>query len=187
MPKSIAEFYSVEMRDESRFAALNPQQCVELITACVEAMNAAGGTWWGSWVDRKTYPTVLRLVEGQPFRVESKHLAGLMVFSALARLDNEHAVGTSYRLAFDPDPTKIDWGLPRKMQATHFSSINSQAIALPDAHRPLLEMADVAAYTLAQSLVAESRRSSATDRKARHFPPILKLMDMRVSRFEYRP
>jgi hypothetical protein len=179
--------FSGDARRRSRFAALNPQQCVELITACVEAMNAAGGTWWGSWVDRKTYPTVLRLVEGQPFRVESKHLAGLMVFSALARLDNEHAVGTSYRLAFDPDPTKIDWGLPRKMQATHFSRINSQAIALPDAHRPLLEMADVAAYTLAQSLVAESRRSSATDRKARHFPPILKLMDMRVSRFEYRP
>jgi hypothetical protein len=48
-------------------------------------------------------------------------------------------------------------------------------------------MADVAAYSLAQSLVAESRRSSATNRKARHFPPILKLMDMRVTRFEYRP
>jgi len=116
-------------------------------------MNAAGGTWWGSWVDRKTYPTVLRLVEGQPFRVESKHLAGFMVSSALARVDIEHAVGTSYRLAIDPDPTKIDWGLA----------------------------------TLAQSLVAESRGSSATDRKARHFPPILKLMQMRVSPVEYRP
>jgi cation diffusion facilitator CzcD-associated flavoprotein CzcO len=34
----------------------------ELITACVEAMNAVGGTWWGTWVDRKRYPTELRLV-----------------------------------------------------------------------------------------------------------------------------
>src|SRR5580700_5033957 len=81
-------------------------------------------------------PTVLRLVEGQPFRVESKHLAGFMVFSALARVDIEHAVGTSYRLAFDPDPTKIDWGLATRTQATHFSRINSQAIVLPDAHKP---------------------------------------------------
>jgi hypothetical protein len=85
-------------------------------------------------------------------------------------VDIEHTVGTSYRLAFDPDPTKIDWGLASKTQATHFSRINSQAMVLPDAHKPLLEMADVAAYTLAQSLVAETRGSSATDRKARHSP-----------------
>jgi hypothetical protein len=45
-------------------------------------------------------------------------------------------------------------------------------------------MADVAAYTIAQSLVADL---NANDAKARLFPPILKLMQMRVSRIEYAP
>ena len=56
---------------------------------------------------------MLRLVEGQPFRVESKHLAGFMVFSALARVDIEHAVGTSYRLqtARSPKGPLIVWRL----------------------------------------------------------------------------
>jgi hypothetical protein len=184
MPKSIAEFCSLDTRGAGLLLRRSIQkQCVELITACVEAMNAVGGTWRGSWVDRKKYPPELRLIDGQPFRVETKHLAGIVVFATLARVDIEH-VDTGYRLAFDPDPTKIDWGLARKVQATHFSRINSEAIALPVAHKPLLEMADVAAYTLAQSCLADS---GANDRKARHFPRILKLMDMRVGILEYRP
>jgi hypothetical protein len=166
-----------DARRRSPFAALNPHQCVELVTECVAAMNAVGGTCRGCWVNRKIYPTELRLVEGQPFRVEPKHLAGLMVSAALVNIE-------SYRLAFDPDPTKIDWGLARKMQATHFSRINPQAIALPYAQRPLMEMADIAAYTLAQSLVANVE---VNNRKARRFRSILRLMDMRVSIFEYRP
>jgi hypothetical protein len=173
-----------DARRRSPFAALNPRECLELITACVEAMNAVGGTWWGTWVDRKRYPTELRLVGGRLFRVEPKHLAGFMVASALARVDIDYGAGSTYRLAFDPDPTKIDWGLANKVQATHFLRINSQVVALLDAHKPLLEMADVAAYTLAQSCLADS---GANRRKAQHFPPILKLMDMRVSIFEYRP
>ena len=35
--------FSGDARRRSRFAALNPQQCVELITACVEQPAAPGG------------------------------------------------------------------------------------------------------------------------------------------------
>jgi hypothetical protein len=51
-------------------------------------------------------------------------------------------------------PTKIDWGLARRMQAAHFARVHPNAIQLPDAHKSLLEMADVAAYALAQSKLA---------------------------------
>jgi hypothetical protein len=87
-------------------------------------------------------------------------------------------------LAFDPDPTKIDWGLAKRTQATHFARTHPQAITLPEVHKPLLEMADVAAYTVAQSLLADL---NPKDKKARHFPAILKLMNMRSSRFAYTP
>jgi hypothetical protein len=111
--------FSGDARRRSLFEALNPRQCVELITVCVEAMNAVGGTWWGGWVNRETYPTDLQLIKGKRFRVDTKHLAGLAVFAALIAVQQN--VGPRYRLAFDPDATKIDWGLARKMQATHIS------------------------------------------------------------------
>ena len=174
--------FNGDARHRSPFSALSPDQCVGLVTACVEAMNAVGGTWWGCWVCRDEYPTELQLLEGDLFRVETKHLTGLVVHGALVCV--QHHVGPDYLLAFDPDRTKIDWGLARKMQATHFARTHPQAVDLPDAHKPLLEMADVAAYTVAQSLLADM---NANGRKAHRFPAVLKLMQMRSSHLEYKP
>jgi hypothetical protein len=171
-----------DKRRKSSFNALSSDNCGELVVDCVNAMNELGGTWWGSWVDRDAYPTDLQLIEGQRFRVESKHLAGLVVYGALVCV--QHHVGSEYQLAFDPDPTKIDWGLAQRMQATHFARTHPQAVKLPDAKIPLLEMADVAAYTVAQSLLADM---DPNNRGARRFPAILKLMEMRSSRLAYTP
>jgi len=141
-----------------------------------------GATWFGCWVDREKYPRKLQLVDGQAFQVEAKHLAGILVNAALTTL--HHHDGSDYQLAFDADPTKIDWGLARMQQATHFARTHAQAVKLPVSHQSLLEMADVAAYTLAQSLIAGLRPNN---RKARNFKGVLETMQMRISRFEYLP
>ena len=89
-----------------------------------------------------------------------------------------------FDLAFDPDRTKIDWGLVQRMQATHFARVHPNAIQLPDAHKPLLEMADVAAYALAQSRLAALEPNN---RKPRQFSDLPTLMRMNVIEFAYRP
>jgi hypothetical protein len=89
-----------------------------------------------------------------------------------------------FDLAYDPDPTKIDWGLVRRLQATHFSRINPNAIKLSNAHKFLLEMADVAAYALAQSRRAELEPNN---RKPRQFSDLPTLMGMNVVEFAYCP
>ena len=99
-------------------------------------------------------------------------------FGALAPLN----AAPTYQLAFDPDPTRIDWGLIRRQQATHFSRTHPNAIELPEVHKPLLEMADIAAYTAAQSLLADREPGN---RKARRFPPLLRLMAMKLVKFAY--
>jgi hypothetical protein len=71
-------------------------------------------------------------------------------------------------MAYDVDRTKIDWGLANRMQASHFARTHSNATGLTDDQRSLLELADVAAYTLAQSLLADLQPNN---RKARRFPP----------------
>lgn len=174
--------FQADARSRSQFKALAPDRCIELVTACVDAMNAIGGTWFGCWVDRDSYPTELQLVEGVKFRVEAKHLAGIVVQGALQCV--KHHVGADYRLAFDPDPTKIDWGLAARLQATHFARTHPQAITLPGAQKSLLEMADIAAYTIIQSLAADL---APNNRKAQNFPAILKRMQMRTSHLTYSP
>lgn len=171
--------FVADARAKTPFKNLSPQECVELIIASVKAINSLGGTWFGCWVDRGKYPRELQLVEGRPFRVETKHLAGLVVQSALFVLDDH--VGSNYQLAFDPDPTKIDWGLTRMQQATHFARTHPQMVKLPISYQPLLELADIAAYTVGQKML------KPTNRKAKHFKSILQTMQMRTATLEYRP
>ena len=139
-------FYG-DSRRRFGFRSLDPPGCVKLISDCIAAMNMLGATWWECWVNRDEYPTDLQLVGGERFDVQAKHLAGVVVQSALVALHHRSG-GPHYRLSLDPDPTKIDWGLANRVQATHFQRTHPQAIALPEGHKPLLEMADVAAYTL---------------------------------------
>lgn len=170
--------FNADARARSPCKDLSVEECVELVAASVKAMNSLGGMWFGCWVDRSRYPRELRLLNGRPFHVEAKHLAGIMVQSALTH------VSSDYQLAFDADPTKIDWGLARMQQATHFARVHPRAVRLPISHQSLLEMADVAAYTLAQSLIAGLKPNN---RKARNFKGVLEIMQMRISYFEYSP
>jgi hypothetical protein len=177
------EIFAGDRRRKSAFRILNPNEVHELISECVEAVSGSGATWWGAWVDRQRYPLQLQLGQQErPFDVTAKHLAGLACFSALVNL--EHNVGPEYRLAFDPDPTKIDWGLARRMQATHFARTHSNAVPLPDEQQPLLEMADIGAYAVAQSFLADLEPGN---RKAKRVAPLLKLMRMSIGRFAYAP
>jgi hypothetical protein len=174
--------FAGDARRKSPFKALTPDDVHELLKECVIRMLTLGGTWWGAWVNKTTYPRHLQIKDGKPFAIMDKHLAGMVAFGALVMM--EHFVGPEYRLGFDPDPTKIDWGMMRRTQATHFARIHSNVADLPDEHKPLLEMADVAAYTLVQSLMADF---APGNRKAARFPELLKLTAMRSSEFAYTP
>jgi hypothetical protein len=171
-------------RQKSPFNALSLDDCQSVLFECVEAMNRISATWWGGWVDRERYPTELRLVECEQFAVSNKHLAGLAVVTALKAM--EHHVGSHYRFAFDPDPTKIDWGLASRLQATHFARTHPQAIDLDDVARLLLDMADITAYTIAQSLLVDHAPPNLKPWQL-EFPKLLKLMQMRAARFAYTP
>lgn len=70
------------------------------------------------------------------------------------------------------------------MQGTHFARVHPNAIQLPDALKPLLEMADVAAYALAQSKLAVLEPNN---RKPRQFSDLPTRMGMNVLEFAYRP
>jgi hypothetical protein len=174
-------FYG-DARAKSAFSHLNPDDLHEILAECVDAMRGLGGSWYGAWIDSARYPRQLQLVGGKPFQVEDKHLAGLACFAAVVGAEHDH--GTAYRLAFDPDPTKVDWGVARRCQATHFARTHSNRIELPEEHKQLLEMADVAAYSLAQSLISINE---PTNWKAARFARLMKLMQMRTGEFAYTP
>jgi hypothetical protein len=171
-------------RLKSPFKRLSWQECHVMLGECVDAMLQLSGSWWGSWADRDFYPSELQLVQGERFTVTSKHLAGMCVFTALFNMS--HFMGAEYRLAFDPDPTKIDWGLVRRTQATHFARTHPQATDLVGAQRSLLEMADIGSYTLVQALFVSYAPPSL---KPWHMPfsDLLKRMQMRSCQFAYPP
>jgi hypothetical protein len=171
-------------RLKSPFKRLSWQECHVMLSECVDAMLQLDGSWWGSWADRDFYPSELQLVQGERFTVTSKHLAGICVFTALVNMS--HFMGAEYRLAFDPDPTKIDWGLVNRTQATHFARTHPQATNLVGDRRSLLDMADIGSYTLAQSLLVSYAPPTL---KPSHmpFPDLLKRMQMRSCQFAYPP
>jgi hypothetical protein len=171
-----------DARRKSAFKHLRVDDIHELLVECVLRLNSLGASWWGAWADQRAYPKELQLVDGERFAVSTKHLAGLVCFAALSSM--EHRVAAEYDLAFDPDPTKIDWGLVRRQQATHFARVHPNAIELADPHKSLLQMADVAAHTLAQSQLALLEPGN---RKAKRFPVLLKRMSMEIARFAYEP
>src|SRR5262249_34432624 len=101
-------FHAVARR-KSAFKHLTVDDIHELLVECVQRLNNLGASWWGAWVDQRAYPKELQLLEGERFAVGSKHLAGLVCFAALSSM--EQRVASDYDFAFDPDVTKIDWGL----------------------------------------------------------------------------
>jgi hypothetical protein len=134
------------------------------------------------FVTQSMAPRVLRLIEGQAFPVTEKHLPGMTFFAALTNM--EHFEGPAYRLAFDPDSTKIDWGLASRVQATHFARIHAQRIDLSSQQLILLEMADIAAYALAQTKHYESRPE---DRKGGRYRRLAAAMLIKSVEFAWRP
>lgn len=67
-----------DARRKSPFKTLKPNELHQLVRACVAQMNTLGASWHGAWVDRTQYPQQLQLVDGKPFAVTTKHLAGLV-------------------------------------------------------------------------------------------------------------
>jgi hypothetical protein len=171
-----------DARRKSPFKKLTSNDLHQLVRECVAQMNTLGASWCGAWVDQTRYPQQLQLVDGKPFAVTPKHLAGLVCFVALMGMIEHNK--EDFDLAFDPDPTKIDWGLVQRTQATHFARVYPNTIQLPDAHKPLLEMADVAAYALAQSRLAALEPNN---RKLRQFSDLPIRMGMNVVEFAYAP
>jgi len=171
-------------RLKSPFRHLSLGDCHALLADCVDAMLNHAGRWAGCYVNADLYPRELRLLEGTMFPVTKKHLAGLVMFASV----NEMAriTDNNYQLAFDPDPSQVDWGLLNRTQATHFARIDPQSIKLGPDEVCLLEMADIAAYTLAQSILCQY---SPTTRKPWHlpFPDLLKRMRMHTAEFAYTP
>jgi len=171
-------------RLKSPFRHLSVGDCHALLTGCVEAMLKHDGRWAGCYVNADLYPRELRLLEGEMFSVTKKHLAGVVMIGAV----NEMAriTDNNYQLAFDTDPSQVDWGLLNRTQATNFARTDPRSIELTPGEGCLLDMADIAAYTLAQSILCQY---SPTTRKTWHlpFPDLLKLMKMHTAEFAYTP
>jgi hypothetical protein len=166
-----------DARRKSPFKGLIVDDLHEMLLQCTARMNGIGASWWGAWIDSRRYPKDLRLW-GKPFPVTTKHLTGLALIAAVSAMPDD------FDLAFNPDPTKIDWGLVQRQQATHFARVHPNAIELSEVHRPLLEMADVAAYALAQSRLAALQPDN---RKPRRFLPLIDQMSMRTAEMFYTP
>jgi hypothetical protein len=166
------------------FKNLSVTDCNDLLAECVNGMGALEARWTGCYVNAQAYPSQLRLLEGATFEVSKKHLAGLVLVSSLTQMDR--IAGPDYQLAFDPNATQLDWGLVSRMQATHFTRIDPRSIKLPKDHASLLDMADIAAYTLAQSLLCSAEPET---RKHWHraFPDLLRKTGMHTAEFFYRP
>lgn len=161
---------------------MNTNELHGLLAQCIEGINKIGGSWWGGYVNRKEYPQSLQLVDGLPFKVTINHLSGIVFGVATTAM--EHQRGAEYRLAYDPDRTKIDWGLANRLQATHFARIHSNVVSLPAQQTPLLELADVAAYTLVQKLIAKSKPNH---RKARRFLEHANAMQISAAALKWKP
>src|SRR4051812_12685894 len=69
--------FAGDARRKSPFRVLHPDGVHELLAECVTRMLALGGSWWGAWANRSTYPQQLQMVAGKPFSVTAKHLAGM--------------------------------------------------------------------------------------------------------------
>lgn len=139
-------------RLKSPFKHLSLEDCHSLLAECVDSVNAVGVKWWGGWVDQELYPRQLQLVDGEQFDVTDKHIKSLAVQAAIKTFEH-HQNTTDYRLAYDPDPSLVSWGLKNRIQATHFSRTHPQAVELAIEEQRLLDLADVAAYALAQALL----------------------------------
>jgi hypothetical protein len=167
-------------RLKSPFRHLKVDDCHALLADCIEAVLKYDGRWAGCYVNSDRYPRELRL----GFPVTKKHLAGLVMMGAvdeMARITDHQ-----YQLAFDPDPSQVDWGLLNRTQATHFARTHPQSIELAPDERGLLDMAGIAAYTLAQSILCQY---SPATRKSWQlpFPDLLKKMKMHRAEFSYTP
>ena len=178
------ELFAGSARLKSPFKHFGVDDCHALLAECVDAMLSHNGRWFGCYINADTYPTELRLIQGTTFAVTKKHLTGLAM--AIAIVTTGRITSEEFQLAFDPDPSKVDWGLANRLQATHFARTDNRSISLSSKERCLLDMADVAAYVLAQSILCQS---SPLDRKHWHlpFPDLLKRMQMRTAEFAYRP
>jgi hypothetical protein len=174
--------FQQDARHKSNFSHLTIDEVHALLSHLVGELTRLGVSWWGAHVNVNRYPRTLQLVEGQAFEVTPKHLAGLVAFAALVNM--EHFTDTAYRLVFDQDKTKIDWGLARRMQATHFQRTHSNAVALESGWQPLLEMADVAAHTCGQATFA---RSDPGHRKGRRYTKLANLMQLRTAELRWAP
>lgn len=178
------ELFAGHARLRSPFKNLTVDDSHSLLAECVSAMHAHGGRWAGAYVNAKLYPKELRLLEGETFAVTTKHLAGLISVAACTEL--EDAAGPDYQLAFDPDSTRIDWGLTRRMQATHFTRVDPRAIQLELPYLRLLDMADIGAYVLSQYILCKVSRET---RKPWHlkFEDLFAAINMRTAEMSYRP
>ena len=177
------ELFAGSARVKTPFKNLKIQDCHDLLADCVSAMQSHHGRWTGVYVNAEAYPKELRMLEGDTFLVSSKHLAGLVASGACTEMDR--LVAANYQLAFDPDRTQIDWGLVRRMQATHFARTDPRAIVLEKPYQCLLDMADFGAYVLCQTIL---NKYYPTNRKEWQVPftALWLKMEMATAQFRYQ-
>lgn len=178
------ELFHGSTRLRSPFKAFDVKACHELLASCVDVVNALGAQWYGTYCDASAYPTELRLIDGKTFRISKKHVAALTVNSAMMLAEGSQS--SNYQFAFDPDSSLIDWGLAARTQATHFSRTHPAAIELKLPERSLLDLADIAAYALAQSCLVK-RSPERTKWWQEAFPPLIERMRMQTANFFYDP
>lgn len=168
-------------RAKSAFRQMSIADIVNLISDCVNGMSALGVRWFGMWCDKSKYPSTFRMLEGTDFVVTDKHIAGLLMGACVFQV--EDAAGAAFDLIYDRDPTRIDWGMPAKMQATHFARVSAHAVCRPEC-AAFLEMADVAAHLLAK---AKSATEQGDVLRFQQLLTIYNSMQMSVASFSWRP
>jgi hypothetical protein len=168
-------------RTKSPFRNLDVVAALDLVADCVTKVSDIGVQWFGAWCDASKYPKSLRMIEGDEFRVTSKHIAGMLFTACAYRV--EDSIDDNYDLIYDKDSSMVDWGLAARVQATHFARISAHAIN-NDEYLPFLELADVSAYLLAKVKNAQVQQNPS---RLAHFLSIFNSMRMTTVNLTYRP
>ena len=172
--------FHADARRKSPFSNFSAENLDDLLMDCIIQLRTLGSTFWVAWVDRSKYPPTLRLFEGQEFRVTDKHLAGILSMAVTRALQDK--MGTAPKLIYDPDRTKIDWGLARKMQASHFARITNHAQPSDQTTRPLVDIADVVAYSASHALLSPHEPHN---RKLRRFVQYARIISPTLSHLSW--
>jgi hypothetical protein len=151
------ELFNAHARAKTGWQHLNNEDALQLLSVAGNYLRTAGTCFNVGVVDRSTLPKNLEIpIQGKKYAIPAgpKQMAAFAYTLALAGLEKEE-----FRLWIDPDTTKIEWGGARRQAGRvplTFDGIAITPESFEGTKPPLLDVADVLAYSAAHSLCKTS-------------------------------